>query len=262
MVKSGRIKNCLNCGGEHYVIPAKEKRGGGKYCSISCKAIASKGVESKKKGNIYPHLQKAKVTICATCNKEFRATDDYKGRAAKFCSKECWANRRVLGKCEGCGGDIFSYHGKKYCSKKCASVDMVGEKAARWRDGKSLERDRARDSPLLKAWRKAVFCRDGYACQSCGEKESIQAHHIVEWAKDEGKRFDVGNGLTLCINCHGAVHGRDFTRRNNKKCLTCGTKVRSANTRCRSCATRKQWADKKIGAEILRCHRAQDAEIR
>ena len=95
MVKSGSIKNCLHCGREHYVIPAREKRGAGKFCSRVCKGAASRGVESKKKGNAYPHLKRAKTTICKTCKEPFSAINDHKNRLAKFCSK------KMLGRKEG-----------------------------------------------------------------------------------------------------------------------------------------------------------------
>lgn len=85
---------------------------------------------------------------------------------------------------------------------------MVGNKAPTWVDGKSLERDRARLGNELKEWRKLVFNRDNYTCQHCGDKKYLHAHHIVEWAKDESKRFILDNGVTLCVECHSKVHGR------------------------------------------------------
>jgi predicted HNH restriction endonuclease len=66
-------------------------------------------------------------------------------------------------------------------------------------------------------WRKAVFKRDNYMCKKCGKIGFINAHHIKEWASNPDKRFDVNNGLTLCIECHGRIHKRDFTKRMTRK---------------------------------------------
>lgn len=177
--------------------------------------------------------------ICTVCSKEYYISG-YRAEKSKFCSKECWSKRRKLKECEYCHKPITSYHAKKYCSRACSHSAMVGEKAPGWIDGKSLERDRARHGAELRYWRKQVFKRDNYTCQHCGDKRQIQAHHIIEWAKDESKRFDVDNGLTLCIDCHGKVHGRDFRHRAKKKC-ECGKQIKRESKYCRSCSSKKQW---------------------
>lgn len=152
-------------------------------------------------------IKNGKNKKCTVCNKEYYIRFD-RAEKSKYCSKKCWSERRVLNKCEYCGNDIKSYYGKKYCSRKCSLLAMVGNKAPRWIDGKSLERDRARLGNKLKEWRKLVFNRDSYTCQHCGDKKYLHAHHIVEWAKDESKRFILDNGVTLCVECHSKVHGR------------------------------------------------------
>lgn len=153
--------------------------------------------------------------ICTVCDKEYYISG-YRAENSKFCSKECWTKRRKLNECEYCHKPITSYHAKKYCSRKCSHSAMVGDKAPTWIDGKSLERDRARDGSELREWRTKVFKRDNYTCQHCGDKKQIQAHHIIEWAKDESKRFDIDNGLTLCVKCHSKVHGRNIGHRSKK----------------------------------------------
>ena len=163
--------------------------------------------------------------VCTVCNKEYYISG-YRAENSKFCSKECWTKRRKLNECEYCHKPITSYHAKKYCSRKCSHSAMVRDKAPTWIDGKSLERDRARDGSELREWRTKVFKRDNYTCQNCGDKKQIQAHHIIEWAKDESKRFDTDNGLTLCVKCHSKVHGRNIGHRSKKpEILRCNSKA-------------------------------------
>ncbi len=88
----------------------------------------------------------------------------------------------------------------------------------------------------LKWWRKAVFKRDGYTCQDCGDARggNLHAHHICylsniladlagEWGDppvDAHGRTewvaralthpcvrDLGNGVTVCESCHRIRHG-------------------------------------------------------
>ena len=55
-----------------------------------------------------------------------------------------------------------------------------------------------------KNFREKVLKRDGYTCQICGSKKNLEAHHIVPRSK--GGTNLVENGITLCKECHRAVH--------------------------------------------------------
>lgn len=58
-----------------------------------------------------------------------------------------------------------------------------------------------------KAWRKAVYERDTYTCQKCGEKGGrLNAHHIKPYAFYMELRYSVPNGITLCEKCHRDEH--------------------------------------------------------
>lgn len=63
-----------------------------------------------------------------------------------------------------------------------------------------------RNMPQYIEWRKSVFERDGYACQDCGSKDRINAHHIKTWSGHPELRFDVDNGKTVCFECHKKYH--------------------------------------------------------
>lgn len=65
-------------------------------------------------------------------------------------------------------------------------------------------------------WRKAVFLRDDFTCQDCGDKRRsghrsrLQAHHIQPFATHPELRYDASNGVTLCYDCHLKRHGGGF----------------------------------------------------
>ena len=80
-----------------------------------------------------------------------------------------------------------------------------GEFSSAWRGGKTLENDLIRKSWQYKEWHKAVFERDDYTCQCCGQHGGkIEAHHIENFSNHEESRFDVNNGITLCKKCHSS----------------------------------------------------------
>lgn len=64
-----------------------------------------------------------------------------------------------------------------------------------------------RSSDRYRQWRKSVFERDDYRCQSCGTKKDLQAHHIKTWKSNKDLRYSVVNGITLCRKCHLDAHG-------------------------------------------------------
>lgn len=64
-----------------------------------------------------------------------------------------------------------------------------------------------RSSPEYRAWRAAVFERDGHTCRRCRATTSLHAHHIVRWVDAVELRLLVDNGETLCRDCHEKAHG-------------------------------------------------------
>lgn len=57
-----------------------------------------------------------------------------------------------------------------------------------------------------RAWRIAVFERDGYRCQRCPASRDLHAHHREPWAERPDLRLDIDNGETLCVDCHADEH--------------------------------------------------------
>ena len=76
-----------------------------------------------------------------------------------------------------------------------------------------------RSSPQYQIWREAVFERDDYTCQTCGVRDGeLNAHHVKRFADHPELRFDVDNGVTLCVQCHKQEHKRRHKGGLNVKC--------------------------------------------
>jgi len=193
MWKGGQnILNCKECGKE---FKADKYRTKAQYCSVICKqkcketglaiSKAKKGkftnpltsfqkghkfspetiqkISNSKKGSIPWNKKEAIVKNCLQCNKTFSV-------------QNCMINQ-------------------KCCSKICAD---------KYRDkGKTTEAFRLRTSNKYKEWRTAVFQRDLYTCQECGQVGGkLNADHIKRFSEHPELRLDVDNGRTLCEDCH------------------------------------------------------------
>lgn len=78
-----------------------------------------------------------------------------------------------------------------------------------WKGGNGSEVQLARGRSEYREWRERVFLRDDYTCQECGLRGcNLHAHHLRAFADHADVRFEVSNGMTLCVSCHRAVHGR------------------------------------------------------
>lgn len=66
----------------------------------------------------------------------------------------------------------------------------------------------------LRRWSRFIRIRDGEECVVCGGRVGLTAHHIVRKSFMEEARFQTGNGITLCRDCHRKPH-RVFNRRPN-----------------------------------------------
>ena len=83
---------------------------------------------------------------------------------------------------------------------------------------KSREYHLIRESNQFKNWRNQVFKRDNYTCKKCGSAGvELHPHHILNFSKHKDKRFDVFNGITLCVKCHKEFHKVYGIRNNNEE---------------------------------------------
>lgn len=72
-------------------------------------------------------------------------------------------------------------------------------------------------------WQKAVYERDDYICQYCGDSASgnLNAHHIESYSNNPSLRITLSNGITLCEEHHRDFHHQygygDNTRKQLEK---------------------------------------------
>ena len=86
---------------------------------------------------------------------------------------------------------------------------VFGENHPQWNPERTHEqRVMERKTRFDKPWRMAVFARDGFTCQLCGDKTggNLNAHHLDSYHENKDKRYSVVNGVTLCNSCHTEYH--------------------------------------------------------
>jgi len=83
-----------------------------------------------------------------------------------------------------------------------------GEKSYRWKGGISkLNIYRHYKNSEYINWRKKVFERDNYTCLNCGiSGVFLHPHHIQSYTYYPEVRYDIDNGVTLCVPCHHQIH--------------------------------------------------------
>jgi len=241
---------CPTCGKEFETTESRIKEGRGKYCSKECssnnrekkKTIYCNCVVCGKEISYYASrkynpkdlccshkcagikLSKIIKLNCLSCGKEMIATpSDIKFGKKKFCSKACHANSRKYTNaiCVKCGKHfkappIRLMQGMgKYCSINCYMIDHANPHIT------NEDRERTRRIEGYNEWRISVFKRDNFTCQHCGSSigGSLNAHHIIPYAKDKSLRLEISNGITLCKDCHMKEHARLRKVAKQQACL-------------------------------------------
>ena len=97
-------------------------------------------------------------------------------------------------------------------------ASLVGEKHWNWKGGITGLSLRVRRSTLYRQWRDDVFTRDDFTCHHCGKRGgNVHAHHVVSFAHIMSENYitsydaamecaelwNINNGITLCVHCHG-----------------------------------------------------------
>lgn len=114
-------------------------------------------------------------------------------------------NRQIIsGSATSCGclqkKAISDYH-KNNPSKN------RGANHPNWKGGISGDRRRIMATNKYKEWRSNVFKRDDYKCKKCNKNSNtLEAHHINEFANNKLLATELDNGITFCKKCHKLFH--------------------------------------------------------
>ncbi len=104
--------------------------------------------------------------------------------------------------CVDCGVKLSTYKNLGRC-KLCSRRYFSGEKSVHWQGGLTPQNKKDRNVFEYKLWRETVFRRDNFTCQSCFKRGcELQAHHIKPFSRFPELRFNVDNGVSMCIECH------------------------------------------------------------
>jgi hypothetical protein len=80
---------------------------------------------------------------------------------------------------------------------------LRGEKHHNWKGGVTYPIFALRKTREYRHWRNAVLKRDNFQCTQCNKsKVRLHAHHIQSFTLFPELRFEVDNGITLCVPCH------------------------------------------------------------
>jgi hypothetical protein len=117
-------------------------------------------------------------------------------------------------------------HAKKLSLPK---KDRKGANSGMWKGG-CCHANKRKMSAIRKSvkgyrWDNGVKIRDGMKCKKCNKAGhrnkyyrivGVTAHHIYNFYDYPLKRFDIKNGITLCIKCHEKFHHKYGYRYTNK----------------------------------------------
>jgi hypothetical protein len=65
---------------------------------------------------------------------------------------------------------------------------------------------RCSEENCLRLWSKFIRLRDLDSCVVCDDEKGVEAHHICRKSFLKYAKFEPGNGITLCRDCHKGVH--------------------------------------------------------
>lgn len=203
MTRHPKIKlNCLECKNDFYRAPSvvwnKSNKGGGKYCSTSCKgkylwsqkeykqhmSDVHKGQVSGSKGFKWSETSRLKLSLST------------KGRPSSM----------------GMLGKKLSFESRKKIStalkgkipKNVLRGDFVREKNWKWIPDRTKLKDahgsEERRSSKYKYWRRQVCLRDNFKCKianpDCNGR--LEVHHILGYTEYPELRYEINNGICLC----------------------------------------------------------------
>jgi hypothetical protein len=173
-------KYCQRCEGKYWATSGSRK-----YCDICIEELS----------------------ICPECKEEKSLYD-------KFCSNSCagkWKYKNSEKVRNALLYGVYHPNRRKGISKALTGkprFDLRNEKNPNWKGG-NYKCERHTDMGRVEYinWRRLVFIRDSFTCQYCLQQGGkLNVHHIKSWKEYPELRYEVENGITICVFCHREIH--------------------------------------------------------
>lgn len=188
-----------------------------KHKKISLESIQKRTETRRKNGwNKNPEKTKKKQRDAQSGEKSYlygmkgEKSNTWKGGLPKCkdCNKQLCAYSAI--QCNSCAkkGKSNPFYGKKVSKEhreklKLIMSKRVGELHQNWKGG--ISRDlHSLSFPEYREWRMNIFKRDNFKCKIFNSdcKGQLQAHHILNWKDYPELRYEINNGITLCVAHH------------------------------------------------------------
>jgi len=180
-----------------------------KHISETCKRV---GVGKWMRGR---HLsEKTKNKIGEACKGKKHTEETKRKISMKHMGKKFSLESRIkmskvkkgMGRGKKCTDATRKKISKRLKGKKRLAIR--GRNHWAWKGGTyRLKRHDDMGRVEYKNWRRGVFERDNYTCRLCGERGIyLNAHHINNWSKFPEYRYNLSNGITLCVKHHRFFH--------------------------------------------------------
>ena len=113
-------------------------------------------------------------------------------------SRQAWSENSFQGQ-----GLSWLFGASRYLSRlqRCRRIDF-----SHWERTNRVMFDRQADQKFVQ-WAKEIKERDNYTCQICKKfGVPLNSHHLNSWDMFIEQRYELANGITLCVGCHDKFH--------------------------------------------------------
>jgi len=201
---SQRKRTFVNCQKCNRGFEAKDwsiRKGLSRFCSPDCSLYGSKRRVGKKHSEktILEMRKSRKEKFCIVCQKEFGLSlKPFLAKKSKFCSQSCATK--------------FNWTGRKHKKESIKKIvennkmrGKLGELHHNYiKDRSKLAKRQIRNDYSYQDWRNQVIRRDGGTCKLKNENCNgyYEVHHILSWRDYPNERYNINNGITLCLAHH------------------------------------------------------------